>query len=70
MPTFAAHCNSVNLRVCYLCPRNELSPIDAEEQEILDSFQRREWRSVGNIKRENKPGHDVREVDDLKRRPF
>lgn len=44
--------------------------LDAEEQEILGSFERREWRSVGNIKRENNPGHDVRELDGLKRRLF
>jgi hypothetical protein len=44
--------------------------LDAEEQEILDSFERREWRSVGNIKRENNPGHDLREVDGFKRRLF
>jgi hypothetical protein len=43
---------------------------DANEQEILDSVERGEWRAVENIKREKIRCRTYAKPMDFKRRPF
>ncbi len=43
---------------------------DANEQEILDSVERGEWRSVENIKRDKIRYRTYAKPMDFKRRPF